>query len=174
MREWKIRLLRWFFSDIGTPKKKDNGFDVYSEIKALLVDRGIPSKEIAFVHDANSDEKKNSLSRKVNAGEVRILLASTEKGGTGLNVQSKMKAVHHLDVPWRPSDIQQRNGRIIRQGNENKEVDIYHYITKGSFDNYLWATQENKLRYIKQIMTSKEPIRAAERHWWTDYDSFWF
>ncbi|MTV44708.1 helicase-related protein, partial [Streptococcus pneumoniae] len=86
--------------------------------------------------------KKNSLSRKVNAGEVRILLASTEKGGTGLNVQSKMKAVHHLDVPWRPSDIQQRNGRIIRQGNENKEVDIYHYITKGSFDNYLWATQE--------------------------------
>lgn len=150
------------FSDIGTPKKKDNGFDVYSEIKALLVDRGIPSKEIAFVHDANSDEKKNSLSRKVNAGEVRIVLASTEKGGTGLNVQSKMKAVHHLDVPWRPSDIQQRNGRIIRQGNENKEVDIYHYITKGSFDNYLWATQENKLRYIKQIMTSKEPIRAAE------------
>ena len=150
------------FSDIGTPKKKDNGFDVYSEIKALLVDRGIPSKEIAFVHDANSDEKKNSLSRKVNAGEVRILLASTEKGGTGLNVQSKMKAVHHLDVPWRPSDIQQRNGRIIRQGNENQEVDIYHYITKGSFDNYLWATQENKLRYIKQIMTSKEPIRAAE------------
>lgn len=150
------------FSDIGTPKKKDNGFDVYSEIKALLVDRGIPSKEIAFVHDANSDEKKNSLSRKVNAGEVRILLASTEKGGTGLNVQRKMKAVHHLDVPWRPSDIQQRNGRIIRQGNENKEVDIYHYITKGSFDNYLWATQENKLRYIKQIMTSKEPIRAAE------------
>ena len=150
------------FSDIGTPKKKDNGFDVYSEIKALLVDRGVPSKEIAFVHDANSDEKKNSLSRKVNAGEVRILLASTEKGGTGLNVQSKMKAIHHLDVPWRPSDIQQRNGRIIRQGNENKEVDIYHYITKGSFDNYLWATQENKLRYIKQIMTSKEPIRAAE------------
>lgn len=160
--EMENKATQMIFSDIGTPKKKDNGFDVYSEIKALLVDRGIPSKEIAFVHDANSDEKKNSLSRKVNAGEVRILLASTEKGGTGLNVQSKMKAVHHLDVPWRPSDIQQRNGRIIRQGNENKEVDIYHYITKGSFDNYLWATQENKLRYIKQIMTSKEPIRAAE------------
>lgn len=158
----KNKATQMIFSDIGTPKKKDNGFDVYSEIKSLLVDRGIPSKEIAFVHDANSDEKKNSLSRKVNAGEVRILLASTEKGGTGLNVQSKMKAVHHLDVPWRPSDIQQRNGRIIRQGNENKEVDIYHYITKGSFDNYLWSTQENKLRYIKQIMTSKEPIRAAE------------
>ena len=132
-------------------RKKDNGFDVYSEIKALLVDRGIPSKEIAFVHDANSDEKKNSLSRKVNAGEVRILLASTEKGGTGLNVQSKMKAVHHLDVPWRPSDIQQRNGRIIRQGNENKEVDIYHYITKGSFDNYLWATQENNSVILSRL-----------------------
>ena len=101
------------FSDIGTPKKKDNGFDVYSEIKALLVDRGIPSKEIAFVHDANSDEKKNSLSRKVNAGEVRILLASTEKGGTGLNVQSKMKAVHHLDVPWRPSDIQRASVKAV-------------------------------------------------------------
>ena len=108
------------FSDIGTPKKKDNGFDVYSEIKALLVDRGIPSKEIAFVHDANSDEKKNSLSRKVNAGEVRILLASTEKGGTGLNVQSKMKAVHHLDVPWRPSDV----GRILRTFKIKKNVEV--------------------------------------------------
>lgn len=101
------------FSDIGTPKKKDDGFDVYSEIKRLLVDRGIPSKEIAFVHDANSDEKKNSLSRKVNAGEVRILLASTEKGGTGLNVQQKMKAVHHLDVPWRPSDIQRASVKAV-------------------------------------------------------------
>ena len=132
-----------------------------------------PSKEIAFVHDANSDEKKNSLSRKVNAGEVRILLASTEKGGTGLNVQSKMKAVHHLDVPWRPSDIQQRNGRIIRQGNENKGSGYLPLYYKGSFDNYLWATQENKLRYIKQIMTSKEPIRAR-RYWWANHDSFWF
>lgn len=101
------------FSDIGTPKKKDDGFDVYSEIKRLLVDKGIPSKEIAFVHDANSDEKKNSLSRKVNAGEVRILLASTEKGGTGLNVQQKMKAVHHLDVPWRPSDIQRASVKAV-------------------------------------------------------------
>ncbi|HGC9176109.1 SNF2-related protein [Streptococcus anginosus] len=150
------------FSDIGTPRNKEEGFDVYNELKDLLVDRGIPKEEIAFVHDANTDEKKNSLSRKVNSGEVRILMASTEKGGTGLNVQSRMKAVHHLDVPWRPSDIQQRNGRLIRQGNLHQNVEIYHYITKGSFDNYLWATQENKLRYIKQIMTSKEPIRAAE------------
>ncbi|WP_424554870.1 SNF2-related protein [Streptococcus agalactiae] len=150
------------FSDIGTPKSKEEGFDVYNELKDLLVDRGIPKEEIAFVHDANTDEKKNSLSRKVNSGEVRILMASTEKGGTGLNVQSRMKAVHHLDVPWRPSDIVQRNGRLIRQGNMHQEVDIYHYITKGSFDNYLWQTQENKLKYITQIMTSKDPIRSAE------------
>lgn len=130
------------FSDIGTPKSKEEGFDVYNELKALLVDRGIPKEQIAFVHDANTDEKKNSLSRKVNSGEVRILIASTEKGGTGLNVQSRMKAVHHLDVPWRPSDIVQRNGRLIRQGNMHNEVDIYHYITKGSFDNYLWVRHE--------------------------------
>ncbi|MDG4515155.1 SNF2-related protein, partial [Streptococcus suis] len=150
------------FSDIGTPKSKEEGFDVYNELKDLLVDRGIPREAIAFVHDANTDEKKNSLSRKVNSGEVRILMASTEKGGTGLNVQSRMKAVHHLDVPWRPSDIVQRNGRLIRQGNMHQEVDIYHYITKGSFDNYLWQTQENKLKYITQIMTSKDPVRSAE------------
>ena len=130
------------FSDIGTPKSKEEGFDVYNELKDLLVDRGIPKEAIAFVHDANTDEKKNSLSRKVNSGEVRILMASTEKGGTGLNVQSRMKAVHHLDVPWRPSDIVQRNGRLIRQGNMYQEVDIYHYITKGSFDNYLWVRHE--------------------------------
>lgn len=150
------------FSDIGTPKSKEEGFDVYNELKDLLVDRGIPREAIAFVHDANTDDKKNSLSRKVNSGEVRILMASTEKGGTGLNVQSRMKAVHHLDVPWRPSDIVQRNGRLIRQGNMHQEVDIYHYITKGSFDNYLWQTQENKLKYITQIMTSKDPVRSAE------------
>ncbi|MGG6818573.1 UNVERIFIED_CONTAM: DEAD/DEAH box helicase family protein [Streptococcus canis] len=150
------------FSDIGTPKSKEESFDVYNELKDLLVDRGIPREAIAFVHDANTDEKKNSLSRKVNSGEVRILMASTEKGGTGLNVQSRMKAVHHLDVPWRPSDIVQRNGRLIRQGNMHQEVDIYHYITKGSFDNYLWQTQENKLKYITQIMTSKAPVRSAE------------
>ncbi|SUN14588.1 SNF2 family protein [Streptococcus agalactiae] len=130
------------FSDIGTPKSKEEGFDVYNELKDLLVDRGIPKEAIAFVHDANTDDKKNSLSRKVNSGEVRILMASTEKGGTGLNVQSRMKAVHHLDVPWRPSDIVQRNGRLIRQGNMHQEVDIYHHITKGSFDNYLWVRHE--------------------------------
>ncbi len=162
-REGNIdKATQMIFSDIGTPKSKEEGFDVYNELKDLLVDRGIPKEEIAFVHDANTDEKKNSLSRKVNSGEVRILMASTEKGGTGLNVQSRMKAVHHLDVPWRPSDIVQRNGRLIRQGNQHLEVDIYHYITKGSFDNYLWQTQENKLKYITQIMTSKDPVRSAE------------
>ncbi|HFU3817577.1 TPA: SNF2-related protein [Streptococcus suis] len=158
----EAKATQMIFSDIGTPKSKEEGFDVYNELKDLLVDRGIPKEEIAFVHDANTDEKKNSLSRKVNSGEVRILMASTEKGGTGLNVQSRMKAVHHLDVPWRPSDIVQRNGRLIRQGNMYQEVDIYHYITKGSFDNYLWQTQENKLKYITQIMTSKDPVRSAE------------
>ncbi|NQS09231.1 DEAD/DEAH box helicase, partial [Streptococcus suis] len=158
----EYKATQMIFTDIGTPKSKEEGFDVYNELKALLVDRGIPKEEIAFVHDANTDEKKNSLSRKVNSGEVRILMASTEKGGTGLNVQSRMKAVHHLDVPWRPSDIVQRNGRLIRQGNMHQEVDIYHYITKGSFDNYLWQTQENKLKYITQIMTSKDPVRSAE------------
>lgn len=130
------------FSDIGTPKSREGGFDVYNELKDLLVERGIPREQIAFVHDANTDEKKNTLSRKVNSGEVSILMASTEKGGTGLNVQLRMKAVHHLDVPWRPSDIVQRNGRLIRQGNLHQEVDIYHYITKGSFDNYLWVRHE--------------------------------
>lgn len=158
------QVTQMIFSDIGTPKSNTNQgtFDVYNELRNLLIERGIPAQEIAFVHDANTDEKKNTLSRKVNSGEVRILLASTEKGGTGLNVQRKMKAVHHLDVPWRPSDLTQRNGRLIRQGNENKEVEIYHYITKGSFDNFLWETQEKKLKYITQIMTSKEPVRAAE------------
>lgn len=158
------KVTQMIFSDIGTPKSKTNqgNFDVYNELRNLLIERGIPAQEIAFVHDANTDEKKNTLSRKVNAGEVRVLLASTEKGGTGLNVQRKMKAVHHLDVPWRPSDLTQRNGRIVRQGNENKEVDIYHYITKGSFDNFLWETQEKKLKYITQIMTSKDPVRSAE------------
>ncbi|VTS12903.1 DEAD/DEAH box helicase family protein [Streptococcus pseudoporcinus] len=130
------------FSDIGTPKKDGSTFDIYNELKDLLVDRGIPANQIAFVHDANTNDKKNSLSRQVNSGEVRILMASTEKGGTGLNVQAKMKAVHHLDVPWRPSDIVQRNGRLIRQGNQHDQVDIYHYITKGSFDNYLWVRHE--------------------------------
>lgn len=147
------------FSDIGTPST--DGFSIYSELKNLLVERGVPEEEIAFIHDAKNKDAKLQLQRKMNAGEVRILLASTEKGGTGLNVQRRMKAVHHIDVPWKPSDIIQRNGRIVRQGNLYNRVQIYYYITTGSFDNYLWQIQETKLRYISQIMTSKTPVRSA-------------
>ncbi|ETA74485.1 SNF2-related protein [Ligilactobacillus equi] len=147
------------FSDQGTPKKTDT-FSVYQDLKDRLVAAGIPENEIAFMHDAKDENAKTVLSRKMNAGQVRILIASTEKGGTGLNVQQRMKAVHHLDVPWKPSDIIQRNGRLIRQGNMFKGVVTYYYITKGSFDNYLWQIQENKLKYITQIMTNKSPIRS--------------
>lgn len=160
--ETQYKGTQMIFSDLGTPTDPNKPFTVYKAIKELLVERGIPEEEIAFVHDADNEKKKIQLSRKVNVGEVRILLASTEKGGTGLNVQKRMKAVHHLDVPWRPSDIIQRNGRLVRQGNIYKTVDIYHYITTGSFDNYLWQIQETKLKYISQIMTSKTPVRAAE------------
>ena len=158
-RETINRGTQMIFSDIGTPST--DGFSIYSELKNLLVERGVPEEEIAFIHDAKNKDAKLQLQRKMNAGEVRILLASTEKGGTGLNVQRRMKAVHHIDVPWKPSDIIQRNGRIVRQGNLYNRVQIYYYITTGSFDNYLWQIQETKLRYISQIMTSKTPVRSA-------------
>lgn len=158
-RETINRGTQMIFSDIGTPST--DGFSIYSELKNLLVERGVPEEEIAFIHDAKNKDTKLQLQRKMNAGEVRILLASTEKGGTGLNVQRRMKAVHHIDVPWKPSDIIQRNGRIVRQGNLYNRVQIYYYITTGSFDNYLWQIQETKLRYISQIMTSKTPVRSA-------------
>lgn len=161
-KESANKATQMIFSDLGTPTDKNKGFNIYDEIKKLLIEQGILREEIAFVHDANSVNKKLTLSRKVNAGEIRVLIASTEKGGTGLNVQKRMKAVHHLDVPWRPSDIIQRNGRVIRQGNMYSECDIYHYITTGSFDNYLWQIQETKLRYISQIMTSRNPLRTAD------------
>lgn len=148
------------FSDIGTPSKK--GFNLYQELKRLLVFGGISKNEIAFIHDAKNKKARLQLQRKVNAGEIRILIASTEKGGTGLNVQRRMKAVHHLDVPWKPSDFIQRNGRLIRQGNIYENVLVYYYITTGSFDNYLWQIQENKLKFITQIMTDKAPIRIAD------------
>lgn len=158
-RETVNRGTQMIFSDIGTPST--DGFSIYNELKNLLVDRGVPEEEIAFIHDAKNKDAKLQLQRQMNAGEIRILLASTEKGGTGLNVQRRMKAVHHIDVPWKPSDIIQRNGRIVRQGNLYKRVQIYYYITTGSFDNYLWQIQETKLRYISQIMTSKTPVRSA-------------
>ena len=158
--ETKHKGTQMIFSDLGTPNGK--GFSVYQELKDLLVERGIPEEEIAFIHDAANKKAKLQLQRQMNAGEIRILMASTEKGGTGLNVQRRMKAVHHLDVPWKPSDIIQRNGRLVRQGNIYRKVNIFHYITKGSFDNYLWQIQETKLRYITQIMTSRTPMRASE------------
>lgn len=157
--EAKHKGTQMIFSDLGTPNGK--GFSVYQELKDLLVERGIPEEEIAFIHDAANKKAKLQLQRQMNAGEIRILMASTEKGGTGLNVQRRMKAVHHLDVPWKPSDIIQRNGRLVRQGNIYRKVNIFHYITKGSFDNYLWQIQETKLRYITQIMTSRTPMRAS-------------
>lgn len=150
---------QFIFSDIGTPNASKS-FDVYHTIRKMLIKKGIPDREIAFMHDAQNEEAKLELERKANAGEIRILIGSTQKGGTGLNVQLRMKAAHHLDVPWRPSDIIQRNGRLIRQGNLFREVEIYHYITKGSFDNYLWQIQENKLKYITQVMTSRSAVRA--------------
>lgn len=161
-RTTKVKGTQIIFSDLGTPTSSSNGFDVYHEIKRLLINLGIPEKQIAFMHDAKNDEQKIQIERLVNAGDIRVLLASTQKGGTGLNVQRRMKAAHHLDVPWRPSDIIQRNGRLVRQGNIFKQVEIYHYITKGSFDNYLWQIIEGKLKYITQVMTSKSPIRAMK------------
>lgn len=160
-REEKNRGTQIIFSDLGTPTA-GSSFTIYQELKNLLIERGVAEEEIAFIHSANNKKARLQLQRQMNSGEIRILLASTEKGGTGLNVQRRLKAVHHLDVPWKPSDIIQRNGRIVRQGNIYRKVSIFHYITTGSFDNYLWQIQETKLRYITQIMTSKTPVRAAD------------
>ena len=148
------------FSDVGTPK--ENQFDAYHEMKRLLKELGIPENQIAFIHDAKDDVQREALFEKVRTGEVRVLLGSTEKLGTGTNVQHKLLAVHHLDVPWRPSDLTQRDGRIVRQGNENKEVQIYRYVAKDSFDSYLWQVQENKLRFINQIMSNRSYARSAD------------
>ncbi len=147
------------FSDSGTPKK--DKFNVYDELKNQLIAKGIPSEEIAFIHDAKTDQDKKDLYSKVRTGTVRVLLGSTSKVGTGTNIQDKLLAVHHIDCPWRPSDIEQRNGRIIRQGNENKEVEIFQYVTKGTFDSFLWQTQENKLLYINQIMNGNSLVRSS-------------
>ena len=137
-------------------------FCVYDDIKAKLVAKGIPADEIAYIHDAKSEKQKSELFEKVRSGEVRILLGSTAKMGTGTNVQDKLIAVHDLDIPWRPADLDQRAGRIIRQGNQNKNVEIYRYVTKGTFDAYSYQTLENKQKFISQIMTSKEPARKCE------------
>lgn len=149
------------FCDLSTPTT-DGSFSVYDDLKKKLMDAGIPEEEIAFIHTADSEAKKKELFSKVRAGQVRVLLGSTAKMGAGTNVQDKLIALHDLDCPWRPSDLQQRLGRIVRQGNENKEVEIYRYVTEGTFDAYLYQLVENKQKFIAQIMTSKSPVRVAD------------
>lgn len=159
------RLTQVIFCDSGTPKQTAAGkrqFNVYDETKQQLIQMGITESEIAFVHDAKTDAQRDEMFDKVRKGEIRILLGSTSKLGTGTNIQTKLIALHHLDVPWRPSDIIQRDGRGIRQFNTNPEIEIYRYVTKGTFDSYLWQIQEQKLRYITQIMTSKNIMRSCE------------
>lgn len=153
------KLTQLIFCDMSTPSKE---FNVYDDIKAKLAARGIPENEIEYIHNANTDNKKAALFKAVREGDVRILIGSTSKMGAGTNVQERLVALHHLDCPWKPSDIEQRNGRIIRQGNTNKKVNIYNYVTKNTFDAYLYQTLENKQRFISQIMTSKSPARTCE------------
>lgn len=171
------RSTQMIFCDLSTPgkerpiemvQKEDGSFgmapfqNVYEDIRTKLIELGVPKNEIAFIHNAKSEVQKKDLFAKVRAGQVRILLGSTQRMGAGTNCQQKLVALHHLDCPWRPSDLQQREGRIIRQGNENKEVDIYSYVTEGTFDAYLYQLVESKQKFISQIMTSKSPVRSAE------------
>ena len=155
------KLTQLLFCDLSTPKN-DGNFNVYDDIRKKLVAAGVPESEIEFIHNADTEAKKAALFSKVRSGDVRVLLGSTAKMGAGTNVQSRLVAVHHLDVGWKPSDMTQRNGRIIRQGNMNKEVKVFNYVTEGTFDAYLWQTLENKQRFISQIMTSKSPVRSCE------------
>ena len=149
------------FCDLSTPKD-DGSFNVYDDLKEKLMAMGIPENEIAYIHDANTEARKKELFAKVRAGQVRVLLGSTQKMGAGTNVQDRLVALHDLDCPWRPSDLAQRLGRIVRQGNQNPEVDIYRYVTENTFDAYLYQLVENKQKFIAQIMTSKSPIRVAD------------
>ena len=155
------KLTQLLFCDLSTPKN-DGTFNVYEDIRAKLIQSGVPEEEIAFIHDADTEAKKKDLFAKVRTGQVRVLLGSTQKMGAGTNVQDRLVAVHHLDVGWRPADMTQRNGRIIRQGNRNKEVQVYQYVTEGTFDAYLYQLVESKQKFISQIMTSKSPVRSAE------------
>ena len=157
----KDKLTQLVFCDFSTPKN-DGTFNVYDDIRGKLLAAGVPSDEIAFIHDADTESKKKELFAKVRTGQIRVLLGSTQKMGAGTNVQDKLVAVHHLDVGWRPADMTQRNGRIIRQGNQNKEVQVYQYVTEGTFDAYLYQTLENKQKFISQIMTSKSPVRSCD------------
>ena len=155
------KLTQLLFCDLSTPKNDDN-FNVYDDIRRKLVAAGVPESEVEFIHSADTEAKKAALFSKVRSGDVRILLGSTAKMGAGTNVQQRLVAVHHLDVGWKPSDMTQRNGRIVRQGNMNKEVKVFNYVTEGTFDSYLFQTLENKQRFISQIMTSKSPVRSCD------------
>ena len=155
------KLTQLLFCDLSTPKN-DGNFNVYEDIRKKLIAAGVPENEIEFIHNADTEAKKAALFSKVRSGDVRVLLGSTAKMGAGTNVQSRLVAVHHLDVGWKPSDMTQRNGRIIRQGNMNKEVKVFNYVTEGTFDSYLFQTLENKQRFISQIMTSKSPVRSCD------------
>ena len=155
------KLTQLVFCDLSTPKN-DGNFNVYDDIRKKLVAADVPENEVEFIHNADTEAKKAALFSKVRSGDVRILLGSTAKMGAGTNVQQRLVAVHHLDVGWKPSDMTQRNGRIIRQGNMNKEVKVFNYVTEGTFDSYLYQTLENKQRFISQIMTSKSPVRSCD------------
>ena len=155
------RLTQLFFCDLSTPKN-DGNFSVYDDIRKKLIQRGVPENEIGFIHEADTESKKQELFKKTRKGDVRILMGSTQKMGAGTNVQDKLKALSDLDCPWRPSDLEQRLGRIARQGNENDEVDVYRFVTEGTFDAYLYQLVEGKQKFASQIMTSKSPVRSAE------------
>lgn len=166
LRHWRDgeseKLTQLVFSDISTPTAGKGGFNVYDDIKAKLIAAGMPPEQIAFIHDANTDEQKKALFAKVRSGQVRVLIGSTQKMGTGTNVQDRLIASHDLDAPWRPRDLTQRAGRIVRQGNLNEKVHIYRYVTESTFDSYLWQTLEAKQKFISQVMTSRTPLRSCE------------
>ena len=155
------RTTQLIFCDLSTPKG-DGTFNVYDDVRNKLTEKGIPKEEIAFIHEYNTEAKKAELFAKVRAGQVRILMGSTPKLGAGTNVQDRLIALHHLDCPWKPSDLEQQEGRILRQGNQNDKVKIFRYVTENTFDAYMWQILENKQKFISQIMTSKSPVRACE------------
>jgi hypothetical protein len=155
------KLTQLVFCDLSTPHY-DGSFNVYDDVKKKLIEKGVTAEEIAFIHDANTETQKSELFTKVRKGQVRVLMGSTFKCGAGTNIQDRLYALHHLDVPWRPSDIEQRQGRIQRQGNKNKEIEILRYVTEGTFDAYSGQLIENKQKFISQIMTGKSPVRSCE------------
>jgi len=156
-----VRGTQLVFCDLGV-RETEWGFSVYDEVVRKLVKRGIPQSQIATIGEADSDAKKQALFEKVRAGAVRVLIGSTAKMGMGTNVQKRLVALHHLDAPWKPAEVEQREGRILRQGNLNAEVAIYRYVTEGSFDAYMWQALETKARFIAQVMTGDSAVRRAE------------